>query len=197
MRTLTEERWGTPIQGYRKFETVQNNRILNPKLSNERCKILLHFDKVSKYQKNVCTHPKRHFRTILSSFKTILLLKYLASCQLTVEHWARQPLDSLTQHWLTIGLLDAIVEFDTSFSNIWKIGHRAVRPLDGSKKHSLTIGVLENQITRHQTVGHTINQPLDCWTQHCPIIGQFDKTLSDNCPTIGMLDAVLSKHLHN
>ena len=38
-------------QGYRKFETVQYNRIWNPKLSDKTRKILQHFDKVSKYQK--------------------------------------------------------------------------------------------------------------------------------------------------
>ena len=34
-------------QGYRKFETVQYNGILNPKLSDETRKILRHFDKVN------------------------------------------------------------------------------------------------------------------------------------------------------
>ena len=35
-------------QGYIKFETVQYNSILNPKLSDEMHEILRHFDQVSK-----------------------------------------------------------------------------------------------------------------------------------------------------
>ena len=38
-------------QEYRKFETVQYDRILNPKLSEETREILRHFDKVSKISK--------------------------------------------------------------------------------------------------------------------------------------------------
>ena len=41
----------THCQGYRKFETVQYNRLLNPELSNQTRKILRHVDKVSKLSK--------------------------------------------------------------------------------------------------------------------------------------------------
>ena len=158
------------IQEYRQFETVQYNRILNTKLTNEMWEILRHFDKVSKI-----------------SFKTILPLK----------------------HWLTIGLLD------TGMSNHWTVWHSIIQLLESWTQDCPTIGQLEKAQSDHWTVGQSDHKPSDswtqhkptigllettlsnCWTQHCPIIEQFDKTLSDNCPTIGILDTVLSKHLHN
>ena len=59
------------LQGYRKFETFQYNRILNLELSNETREISRHFDKVSKLSK-IClytlqdnleqyNHPSRPF----------------------------------------------------------------------------------------------------------------------------------------
>ena len=42
-------------QGCRKFETVRHNKILNPKLSDERRKIVRHLAKVSKIKKYVYT----------------------------------------------------------------------------------------------------------------------------------------------
>ena len=109
---------------------------------------------------------------------TIGPLDKAQSDDFAVEYSAGQPSDSLTQHWLTTRLLDT--------GSVW--------PLDRWKKYSLTIGLLDTQLTSHRTVGHSINQPSDCWTQHSPNIEQFDKILSSNCPTIGMFDTALFKH---
>ena len=46
---------GGGTQGYRKFETVQYNRILNLELSDETRKISQHVDKVSKLSK-ICLY---------------------------------------------------------------------------------------------------------------------------------------------
>ena len=45
-----------------------------------------------------------------------------------------------------------------------KVGRKTTQPLHSWKKHSPTIGLLDSQLTNHRTVGHSINQPLDCWT---------------------------------
>ena len=60
-----------------------------------------------------------------------------------------------------------------------------VQPLDSWSKQSLTIWLLfDTQLTSHRTAGNSIDQPLNCWTQHCPTIGKFDRALS-NILTIG------------
>ena len=58
---------------------------------------------------------------------------------------------------------------------------------------SLHIGLLDIQLTSHWTVGHSINQPSDCWTQHCPNIGYFDKKI----PTIVLPLSCLTQHCLN
>ena len=57
-----------------------------------------------------------------------------------------QPLNSLTQHYLTFGKLD------TGLSENWTVGKSTVRPLD-------------TQLKNHRTVGHSINQALRIFLQ--------------------------------
>ena len=159
-------------QGYRKFETVQYNRILNLELSDTTREILQHFNKVSKLSK-ICLY------TLQDNLEQYNHLFYCSSIFFCSCSSIDSPLDCWTQHCPTIEQLD------TALSNPWKVGHRTVRPLDSWKKHILTIGLLDTQLTSHWAVGHSINQPLDYWTQHCPNIGHCDKTLSDNHCHVG------------
>ena len=121
------------MQGYRKFETVQYNRILNLELSDKTRKISQHFDKVSKLSKlflytlqdnlEQYNHPAIPFycSSILPSafgpfFFSLVALTY----HYTVGYSIVQPLDSLTQHYWTFGKLD------TGLSHQWTVGKSTV-----------------------------------------------------------------------
>ena len=85
----------------------------------------------------------------------------------TVGHSAVQPLDSLTEHYLTFGKLDR------ALSDNWTVGQSTVRPLHWTVQHAadqpsnsltqhwLTIGLLDTALSNHCTVWQSIIQPLD------------------------------------
>ena len=68
--------------------------------------------------------------------------------QRLVGHSTVRPLDSWTQHCLTIGQLD------TALSDHWTVQHGTVQPLDSSTQHCSTIGQLDTALSNHWTVGH-------------------------------------------
>ena len=78
----------------------------------------------------------------------------------TVYHWTvwhsiMRPLDSWTQHCLTIGQLEK------AKADHWTVGHSAHQPLDSWTKEKPTIGLLDTTLSNHWTVGYNTVQLLD------------------------------------
>ena len=103
---------------------------MNPELSEEMRKILLHVDKVSKLSK-ICLYTLQdnleqynHPFTVQVScpppWASFFLVVGALTNHWTVGHNTVQPLDSLTQHYPTIGKLD------TGRSDHWTVGKSTV-----------------------------------------------------------------------
>ena len=97
-------------QGYRKFETVQYNRILNLELSDTTREILQHFNKVSKLSK-ICLYTlqdnlEQYNHLFYCSSIFFFVVVVALTHHWTVGHNTVQPLNSWTQHYPTLGKLD-------------------------------------------------------------------------------------------